>query len=168
MTRAAKTRILADGWKATCFPPIDSRVSADVLPRLTSRGGWGGGKNGVEREHGRGLQKLDPPNRDQSVRPDRSERAAPNENSRPCGRGSGRRKAEGRSAGRQPLQQALRSARSPRVAPLSRSSVGEDGGSQRRWNQRFIQHGERSLGSASRSDYTGRRPIRCRGALTSP
>lgn len=39
---------------------------------------------------------------------------------------------EGRCAGSQPLEQALRSARSPRVAPLSRTVVGKHGGSQRR------------------------------------
>lgn len=38
----------------------------------------------------------------------------------------------GRCAGSQPLEQALRSARSPRVAPLSRTVVGKHGGSQRR------------------------------------
>lgn len=33
MTRAAKTRILADGWKATCFPPSTAKC-----PRTSSRG----------------------------------------------------------------------------------------------------------------------------------
>lgn len=150
------------------FPPIDSRVSADVLPRLTSRGGWGGGMKGwngntdegckswILRTGTRASDLTDP---SELLRMKTADPVAE------C-RGGGRRRGGALEGSRSNRRSAR--ARSPRVAPLSRSSVGEDGGSQQRWNQRFIQHGERSLGSASRSDYIGRRPIRCRGALTSP